>query len=85
MNYHNMSTGSVSTGTSSIFSSDGDNYDYRIREIEEYYVKTLLNDDDDNGDDEEDPVGSEASSVNSSPKQLHYQPLEEFSTNSSDY
>lgn len=78
MNYHNMSTGSVSTGTSSIFSSDGDNYDYRIREIEEYYVKTLLNDDDDNGDDEEDPVGSEASSVNSSPKQQHYQPLDCF-------
>lgn len=52
---------SVSMGTSSVFSSDGDGYDARIREIEEYYVKTLLN--------EDDELVSEASSVDgTSPK-----------------
>lgn len=76
MNCINASTGSISTGTSSIFSSDGDNYDYRIREIEEYYVKTLLNDEDEV--EVEDRVDSEASSVGSSPKQQHYRALDCF-------
>lgn len=76
MVYNNVSPGSISTGTSSVFSGYGDSYDYRIKEIEEYYVKTLLNDED---DEVEDRVGSEASSVaSSSPKQQHYKPLDCF-------
>lgn len=70
---------SVSTGTSSVFSSDGDGYDARIREMEEYYMKTLLNDEDE-VEELDETVGSEASSFGGSPKQpLHgYQPLEYF-------
>lgn len=36
---------SNSTYTSSVFSTEEDNYDSRIKEIEEYYIKTLLNED----------------------------------------
>lgn len=43
--FHNGSISSQSTHTSSIFSNEEEDYDSRIREIEEYYVKTLLNED----------------------------------------
>lgn len=43
MNYSNKSTSSSSTQTSSIFSNDNEDYDKLIREIEEYYIRTLLN------------------------------------------
>lgn len=78
-NYGAPPAHSVSTGASSIFSSDGDNYDQRIKEIEEYYVKTLLREDDERLE-EYDAVHSDVSSVTNSPKQsfAHYQPLNYF-------
>ena len=51
MNYHTSSISSRSTQTSSVFSNENEDYDARIREIEEYYIKTLLSEDAD-----EDPV-----------------------------
>lgn len=74
---------SVSTGSSSIFSNDGDNYDLRIKEIEEYYVKTLLNEDEGGEEDyqNEEFVSSETSSAPTlSPKHTftYYQPLRDF-------
>lgn len=46
MNYHmNSSISSQSTQTSSVFSQENEDYDARIREIEEYYIKTLLSED----------------------------------------
>ncbi|CAI4058307.1 putative mRNA-binding protein CTH1 SKDI_04G3740 [Saccharomyces kudriavzevii IFO 1802] len=41
---------SASTATSSIFSDLNKEYESKIKEIEEYYVKTLLNDNNDNDD-----------------------------------
>ncbi|AAS54533.1 AGR044Cp [Eremothecium gossypii ATCC 10895] len=45
---------SDTTNTSSIFSHDDDNYDARIKEIEEYYIKTLLAE-----ENEMEPLGAE--------------------------
>lgn len=50
MQYLNAdSISSRSTQTSSVFSGEGDDYDARIKEIEEYYMRTLLNENEDAG------------------------------------
>lgn len=73
-NLGNMSVYSSSTGTSSVFSSEEDAYEQRVREIEEYYVKTLLNEDNDEEEGESGDAAvdqewnnSETSSISSSP------------------
>lgn len=78
-----VTVNSISTGSSSIFSNEGDNYDLRIKEIEEYYVKTLLNEDEGVEEDyqNEEFVSSDTSSAPTlSPKQSfsYYQPLHDF-------
>ncbi|QID83487.1 Member of the CCCH zinc finger [Saccharomyces pastorianus] len=45
---------SASTTTSSIFSNLNENYESKIKEIEDYYIKTLLNENNDNDDDGND-------------------------------
>ncbi|QLG74493.1 hypothetical protein HG535_0G03760 [Zygotorulaspora mrakii] len=41
---------STCTYTSSVFSTEEDSYDSRIKEIEQYYIKTLLNEDENKDD-----------------------------------
>ncbi|CDO93992.1 unnamed protein product [Kluyveromyces dobzhanskii CBS 2104] len=64
---HSNSISSHSTQTSSVFSNENEDYDARIREIEEYYIKTLLNDE--SGDD-----GLSKQQLQLQP-QFHYQQL----------
>ncbi|QLL31956.1 hypothetical protein HG536_0C01240 [Torulaspora globosa] len=79
MAYTNTAAFSASTGPSSVFSSDDDPYDARIREIEEYYVKSLLNDDDEETEFAE-AMSSESWSFggSSKPPLRGYQPLGYF-------
>lgn len=62
--FGNTSVYSASTGPSSVFSGEDGTYEQEVREMEEYYIKTLLDDDDGAGP----QVASEASSVSGSPK-----------------
>lgn len=66
--FGNMSVYSASTGPSSVFSGDEVTYEQEVKEMEEYYLKTLLNDEDDNVDVDSQMARSEASSVECSPK-----------------
>lgn len=67
------SVNSTSTGSSSVFSNDEGTYEQKVREIEEYYVRTLLNEDETEAEAGADAVvdqewnRSETSSVTSSP------------------
>ncbi|QEU61010.1 Tis11/Cth1 [Kluyveromyces lactis] len=80
MNYtnynHSASISSRSTQTSSVFSNENEDYDARIREIEEYYIKTLLNDD--AGDD-----GLSKQQQQQLQPQFHYQQLPNLFSRSS--
>lgn len=75
MAYSNTPAWSVSTGPSSVFSGDDDPYDARIREIEEYYVKSLLQDDE---EEFAEALSSESGSFGGKPLFRGYQPLGQF-------
>lgn len=73
----NASVNSSSTGSSSVFSSDEGTYEQKVREIEDYYIRTLLNEDESEAEAEQEGADvivdqewnrSEASSVSSSPR-----------------
>ncbi|GAV50226.1 hypothetical protein ZYGR_0U00820 [Zygosaccharomyces rouxii] len=73
----NMSVHSSSTGPSSVFSNDEGTYEQKVREIEEYYVRTLLNEDEVEQESTDAVVDqewnrSETSSVTSSPTKLPF-------------
>lgn len=73
----NSTSSGTSSGTSSVFSNEEENYEQKVREIEDYYVRTLLDDGEDETGGEKVWNRSEPSSVASSPRRsvFTYEPV----------